>query len=191
MDQRSASDNSRIVVVICGIYKITNLINSKVYIGRSTNVLKRWTQHRYKLLNGVHYNPHLQSAFDTHGEINFTYEIIEECTKDELNQKEIFWIAQFNSQCNDVGYNKSEGGHAGGGARNKGKTHSPECRARISKSLKGRKMSEITKSRIGKANSGIKQKILTCNYCLTEGGTTMHRWHFDRCRYRSNVEVRV
>ena len=64
------------------IYKITNLINSKIYIGqtiRSINV--RWNQHKSESFNnhGHGYNYHLHNAIRKYGSDNFKIEIIEQC----------------------------------------------------------------------------------------------------------------
>lgn len=62
---------------ICGIYKIVNITNSKVYIGQSNNIKKRWTEHRSALNNNRHVNVHLQNAWNKYGENNFEFVIIE------------------------------------------------------------------------------------------------------------------
>ena len=56
---------------ICGIYKITNKINGKCYIGQSNDIIKRWkTEYKW-----YHINSHLQSAFNKYGLENFDFEI--------------------------------------------------------------------------------------------------------------------
>lgn len=93
---------------ICGIYKITNLINGKVYIGQSQNIKKRWAVHRSDYLkDGKDYA--LYRAFRKYGIENFSFEIIEECSKNELDVKEKFYIAKYNSFFCD-GYNMTLGG---------------------------------------------------------------------------------
>lgn len=49
---------------ISGIYKITNLVNNKVYIGQSVNIRKRWNQHVLELNKNIHPNIYLQSAWN-------------------------------------------------------------------------------------------------------------------------------
>lgn len=70
---------------ICGIYKIENLINHKVYIGQSIDIERRFRNH---INNEV--SPHLKRAFEKYGIENFSFEIIKE-TKD-LDYWEIFLI---------------------------------------------------------------------------------------------------
>ena len=65
-----------------GIYKITNLINSKVYIGQSRNIEERWKEHIEKgnNQNSEEYNYPLYQAFRKYGIDNFKFEILEECS---------------------------------------------------------------------------------------------------------------
>ena len=93
-----------------GIYKITNLVNGKVYIGQSTNIKRRWKDHKKDAFwrSGPDYDYPLYRAMRKYGLDNFSFEIIEECNKNELNEKEKFYIAQYNSYKN--GYNQTEGG---------------------------------------------------------------------------------
>ena len=65
-----------------GIYKITNLINGKFYIGSSTNLYKRFHSHKSKLINNIHPNLKLQSSFNKHGISNFKFEILATCPKE-------------------------------------------------------------------------------------------------------------
>ena len=88
----------------CGIYKITKLLNNKIYIGRSVNILKRWNQHK----NAADSSP-LHKAIQKYGIENFKLEVLEECLPTELNEREIYWINYYNS-CFGDGYNATLGG---------------------------------------------------------------------------------
>lgn len=89
-----------------GIYKITNKINSKCYIGQSTNLWKRIRDgHISKLRLNNHDNKHFQNSWNKYGEENFIFEIIEECALNELQQREQHWINYYNSANIDNGYN--------------------------------------------------------------------------------------
>ena len=57
-----------------GIYKITNKVNGKFYIGSSNNIKRRWKYHKSNLRSGTHDNIHMQRSYDKHGEENFSYE---------------------------------------------------------------------------------------------------------------------
>lgn len=61
-----------------GIYKITNKINNKVYIGETMDVEKRWNEHKESLKNNTHHSYKLQSDWNEYGENNFLFEIIYE-----------------------------------------------------------------------------------------------------------------
>ena len=92
---------------ICGIYKITNKINGKCYIGQSNDINRRWRQ---ELSPNAKLNPHLARAFEKYGTDNFEFEIIEECQRELLNEREQFWINIYNSADKNFGYNKTFGG---------------------------------------------------------------------------------
>lgn len=89
-----------------GIYKIENKLNGKVYIGQSVNVFKRINVHRTNLRRGVHGNSHLQLSCNKYGEDTFTFEVLEFCGEDKLNEKEAKWIIHYNSTNKDFGYNR-------------------------------------------------------------------------------------
>ena len=93
-----------------GIYKIENLINGSCYIGQSINIYKRWQDEKEAAFNPKHgaYNYPLSCAFRKYGIENFSFNILEECKREDLNKKEIYWIAQYNSYNN--GYNQTPGG---------------------------------------------------------------------------------
>lgn len=87
-----------------GIYKIENKINGKIYIGQSIHIEQRWSEHLYQSSHCTL----LKYALAKYGQDNFTFEVIEECSQQELNEKEIYWIEFYNSYEN--GYNLTRGG---------------------------------------------------------------------------------
>ncbi len=93
---------------ICGIYKITNQINGKCYIGQSVNIKRRWQEH-YKF-NSREQDAVIHQAFKKYGIENFSFEILEECSQNQLDDLEIKWIAYFDSQNPNKGYNCTSGG---------------------------------------------------------------------------------
>ena len=93
-----------------GIYKITNNINNKIYIGQSNNIEKRFTQHKSPTAKEHFPNMPLYDAIEKYGINNFTFEIIEECSLDKLNIKEQYWIQFYNSLVEQNGYNVRGGG---------------------------------------------------------------------------------
>lgn len=93
-----------------GIYKITNSINHKCYIGQSINIESRWQEHQRNSANpnSPKYHYPLYCAFRKYGVDKFDFEILEECSEEGLNQAEIKWISYYDSFEN--GYNLSRGG---------------------------------------------------------------------------------
>lgn len=92
-----------------GIYKITNILNNKVYIGQSIDIKNRWIQHIYEAKN-KRKNGKLYPAMEEDGIDNFIFEVIEECNLDSsvLDAKERYWINYYDSFNN--GYNSTKGG---------------------------------------------------------------------------------
>lgn len=86
------------------IYKTTNLINGKIYIGQDKN-------------NNPHYfgsGKKIKRAIKKYGKQNFKKEILEECKNEtHMNEREVYWIKLYNSQERNIGYNISEGGKEG------------------------------------------------------------------------------
>lgn len=90
------------------IYITTNHVNNKKYIGQKKyDRENRWRDY---LGSGVH----LKRAIEKYGNENFSKEIIEECySKEELDEKEIYWINYYNAVESDEFYNISPGGDGG------------------------------------------------------------------------------
>ena len=98
-----------------GIYKIENMIDHKIYIGQSKNIEQRWDEHKWSSQNinkGKEYEYPLYRAFRKYGIENFSFEIIEKCKIEELNNKERYWIKYYNSF--KEGYNQTLGGDSSG-----------------------------------------------------------------------------
>lgn len=99
-----------------GIYKITCTVTNECYIGQSTSISRRWSNHKRELKQGVHYNKHLQRAYNLYGKENFIYEILELCPANKLNEREQFYIKLFDSHNN--GFNQDDGGSDISGEKN-------------------------------------------------------------------------
>lgn len=168
---------------ICGIYKFTNKVNGKVYIGKSVDVYYRYKDHINKCNRGqkcLFYN-----ALRKYGIEGFNYEIILECSIEELNYWEKYYISYYKSNVNrygnKYGYNCTDGGDGlcGHEPWNKGKVniysdetrksmgahnignsyllghhHSEESKKLISKHSKGKKESEETRKKKSISKSG-------------------------------------
>ena len=86
-----------------GIYKVTNKINGKVYIGQSVDIGRRWRQHMT-----AEDDIYFHKAIQKYGVENFEWEVIEQCKKSELDEREIYWIEYYDSY--NKGYNCTKGG---------------------------------------------------------------------------------
>ena len=86
-----------------GIYKITNTLNQKVYIGQAVNIAERWKQHIKRALGAEPLTQNkLYPAMAEDGVWNFTFEIIEVCEKAQLNEREQYWQKFFGAK--EYGY---------------------------------------------------------------------------------------
>jgi len=131
----------------CGIYCITNQINGKQYIGQSKHIERRFNEHKTYNNNSVIHN-----AISKYGEDNFTFEILLECSEEELPNEEEKFIKLYGTY--KQGYNCTWGGEIP-------PTKCPEIRNKISQTMKGHFTSEETKKKIGNGNRG---KIFTDNH---------------------------
>lgn len=97
-------------VHMVGIYKITNRINGKIYIGQSRDIKTRWKSHQYIAFRstGAGYNYPLYVDMRKYGLDAFDFEVLEECLIEDLNEKERYWIQYYDSFTR--GYNQMEGG---------------------------------------------------------------------------------
>lgn len=90
-----------------GIYKITNKINGKFYIGQSNDIERRFQEHCIKWKTS---RIPVDLAIHKYGKKNFSFEVIEECALEKLNEREIYWIQTLDAV--KKGYNCTEGGDA-------------------------------------------------------------------------------
>lgn len=143
------------------LYKITNKVNGKVYIGQTINPKARWLRHKSDARSNksVKYAHHLYCAIRKYGVENFVFEVITKITSlEEADQIEIAFIKQYKSDNSNFGYNISPGGS--------GKRFvSSETRMKLSKAAKGRQ------SFLGKHHSEETKEILRFasignKYCL-------------------------
>ena len=100
-----------------GIYKINNLINGKIYIGQSVNIFRRYQEHlragqpeKYSHKKDRDINLPIHKAMQKYGVQNFSLTILEECSKEKLDQKEKYWISFYHSNDSKTGYNLTAGG---------------------------------------------------------------------------------
>lgn len=124
---------------ISGIYKITNIINNKYYIGSGICVSRRINDHKKR-----EHNIHLKRSFNKYGLENFTFEIIEECEKENLLQREQYYINTLKPEYNIC---KIAGNTLG-------RFHSEETRQKIKQKCLGRKLNDALKRNCELAKQG-------------------------------------
>ena len=91
-----------------GIYKITNLLTDQSYIGQSVDIYKRWTDHcKAGLGIDTPVGNRLYQKMGSDGLQNFTFELLCECSKEELDEKERYFIDLY--QADLFGYNSTKG----------------------------------------------------------------------------------
>ena len=143
---------------LSGIYKFTNKINNKCYIGKAKNLQTRVEGHLKSFLNENH-SSYFYKSVRKHGIENFQFEILEEFEKDkitnnELNELEKYWIWIFKSSNSKFGYNLTKGGD--------GLNSNEETRKKQSISQTGKKQSE---EQIKKRVLKLKGKKRTEEFC--------------------------
>lgn len=95
---------------LCGVYCIENIINGKKYIGYSSDISFRFSEHKSKLKNNRHDNRYLQHSYNKYGEESFCFYIIETCSKKKLKDLEVHYISKYKTFNKKNGYNLTLGG---------------------------------------------------------------------------------
>jgi group I intron endonuclease len=150
------------------VYKATNKVNGKVYIGQTIHTLEnRASQHKHDAIKNKK-NGHFQNAIIKYGFDAFIWEQIDTAeNKEELNEKEKCLVDLYDSTNRDKGYNTRAGGDSGGTLSeetkqklreaNIGKKTSLETRKKISEVHKGRRHTEEAKAKMSRATKGKKR----------------------------------
>lgn len=94
---------------VTGIYKITNQLTQECYIGQSVDIAKRWSDHIKSGIGAkeVSNTNKLYAAMRTDGIENFSFELLSECPREELDKQEKYFIELY--QSNVVGFNSTGG----------------------------------------------------------------------------------
>jgi len=133
------------------IYKVTNKINDKVYIGQTIHSLHERKIKHISLSNSNNVKTYFHRALKKYGEMNFTWEIIEYCdSKEELDEMEFHYIKQYNSYIH--GYNMTFGGEG-----TIGRVCEESTKNKISKSKSGKTMSQEIKNKLSSMRRGVKK----------------------------------
>lgn len=147
-----------------GIYEIQNVKNKKCYVGSSHNIKNRWRQHKFALRNNRHHSQHLQNSWNKHGEQNFKFNIIEECTSDILITREQYYLDKYKPKYNInkiaencTGRVMSEESKKKISVKNKGRKHSAETKKKMSEYRKNNPIifTEKTKQKISNSKKGV------------------------------------
>jgi group I intron endonuclease len=146
-------------------YKITNIVNGKIYVGKTKNIQTRWASHRSRAFNPKdrRYNFPLSCAIRKYGVPNFTFEVLQICeTEEEINYYEEIYISKFHTNINiyggDFGYNLTNGGE-----KNAGRKHTKETIVKMKLAHQGILHTKESKEKIGKAHEGMRHSEETKN----------------------------
>jgi group I intron endonuclease len=144
------------------VYKTTNTINGKIYIGKDVR-------------DRAHYlgsGELLRRAIKKYGKENFQKEIIEVCsTMEELSEREKYWIEKYDSRNFKIGYNITEGGTGGDTYTNN--PNLPEIKKKISEKMKGRVMTPEHIENLKKAHYSmdpVKRSYLSARQSMANKG---------------------
>ena len=91
----------------CGIYKIENTVDGKVYVGKSVDFYRRYHQHVYahRKANSRRANRHLYNALKKYGIDSFVFSVLEVCRREDAAELELFWMRELKSLDRAFGYN--------------------------------------------------------------------------------------
>lgn len=134
-----------------GIYMYTNRLNGKRYIGKSTNIEARFGKHRRNAKDGR--ESYFYNAIRKYGLEQFDFEVLEECTEEELNEREKHYIDLYNTLY-PSGYNLTPGGDGGDVYKNRSEAENKKTREKMSASHKGLKHTPGERAKISAAQKG-------------------------------------
>lgn len=154
------------------IYKYTNKVNGKIYIGQTIDEHRRIINHRNAYSDSLFHKAIKKYGFDS-----FEYSVLERVDESLLDDKETYWIEYYKSNDRQLGYNLTSGGEGTRGYRyteeqrknrsvqskgNKsfsGHTHTDEYKKKMSELNKGKVLSEETRMKISESHKGNKYNL--------------------------------
>ena len=167
---------------VCGIYLIRNKINNKIYIGQSTDIYRRWMEHKrsaqpekYKIKSLRDSNAPIHLAMQKYGIENFEISLLEKCKKEYLNDREKYWIKILQSNNKEIGYNITSGGQKN--FQPKGEKHSQAklTQKEVNKIIELLKNPKLNLQEIAQQFNVSKSTI-----CMINTGKT---WHNNQLKY--------
>lgn len=162
------------------VYRITNNVNGKTYIGSHAGFNPNY------MGSGVA----LKNAYSKYGPDNFTKEIILHCVEFQKAEEQILMVLD---AANDPKmYNLKN--TALGGATMTGRSHRESTKLKMSQSATGTNNHQFGKTKslsvrykISETMTGVPKPKVQCPHCLKSGGQPqMLRWHFENCKHKSN-----
>lgn len=156
------------------IYKITNLVNHKIYIGQTGDLKKRWSEHKSAAKVSKNTRQIVTQAIKKYGPENFSFELVEVCSSiEDANFKESSNIISHNSMIPN-GYNIENGGRSGNKMSDESKKklsksmignkngsnsflnhkHTEEAKRKVSAARKGKKLSLEHRVKLSEAHKG-------------------------------------
>lgn len=176
------------------VYKITNLINNKIYVGQTyskynpdmSQIYVRFERHCKDAVKfGMKVPGAIDKAIYKYGRDNFKVELIEECnTLKEVNKKEIYWISKLNSTNRNIGYNLTKGGEGGDTYRLKSKEEMDEIKLKISNSNKGKNNGNSSQVKAMNIENGNVYEFETLGKCLQFFNIHNKGVVTDRCNHK-------
>ena len=187
-------------MIMVGIYTIRNRVNNKRYVGQSIHIDTRFKEHIKALKDNQHYNVHLQASWNQYGEENFSFEVLEECSREQLNDRETYWKKYYDPQTYNLGHtgnvhtmsletrekmrkvmnelNSSltpeERSRKYGHKKNAGRIWSEEYKKRISDKLKGRP--SYIRTEECRKKSSLKNQFRQTIFQFTSEGKFLRAW---------------
>ena len=158
-----------------GIYCIRNKTNFKCYVGHAQYVARRLYEHKYHLERNSDKATALQRAVNKYGLDNFEFTVLEMCSLDVINDREIWWIAELDSHNKNHGYNLSTGGESG----LRGYKFPPEFGAKVSASklAQHKVLTDEHKQKISIAQKGKKKpEGMGAKLSASISGAKHHMW---------------
>jgi group I intron endonuclease len=168
----------------CYIYKITNKIDGKFYIGSTEYPERRFKEHATDLNKGRHHSLYLQRAWDKYGEDNFKFEILRYCTRNKRRVYEQHFLDRLRPYDYEIGYNMNRKVDS-----RYGRKMSKEACLKMSIAKKGKpsvrkgcKLSEETRKKLSESHKGqvswlkgTKGKIVAWNKGISPSQVTRQR----------------
>ena len=179
------------------IYKITNTINGKIYIGQTVQCIrKRWYDHVSQAKSSKYKSGHFQRAILKYGREAFKVELVEDNVPNHLlDEREAYYITEFNSYLN--GYNSTSGGQK---LTTCAAHYVPtkDHRTNMSKAKKGKSLNwseesleAVRQAKLGanNPNFGRKAERVVCGYCNRNVAKNIYvQYHGAKCKHRVTLE---